>query len=147
MYCCIIVFFIDSYTPINKIYSFVIFSLLINAVILPLKCLDFNTLSLHTFSFLSMLFSLLKHYLELCITGTALKVSRSLCCFTSSVCHGVENYFPRLWGRASVMLFSNSFSHYAPVLWNSFSLQEEIAPLTSFRKHIKTHPFNSSFPT
>ena len=32
---------IDSYTPINKIYSFVIFSLLfVNAVILLLKCLD-----------------------------------------------------------------------------------------------------------
>ena len=31
---------IESYTPINKIYSFVIFSLLINAVILLLKCLD-----------------------------------------------------------------------------------------------------------
>ena len=31
---------IDTYTPINKIYSFVIFSLLINAVILQLKYLD-----------------------------------------------------------------------------------------------------------
>ena len=29
---------------------------------------------------------------------TALKVSRSLYCFTTSVSHGVENYFPRLWG-------------------------------------------------
>ena len=45
-----------------------------------------------------MLFSLLKHYLKLYITDTALKVSRSLYCFTTSVFHGVENYFPRLWG-------------------------------------------------
>ena len=44
-----------------------------------------------------MLFSLLKHYLELYITDTALKVSRSLDYFTTFVSHGVENYFPRLW--------------------------------------------------
>ena len=45
-----------------------------------------------------MLFSLLKHYLDLYISDTVLKVSRSLYCFTTSICHGVENYFPRLWG-------------------------------------------------
>ena len=45
-----------------------------------------------------MLFSLLKHYLGLYITDTALKVSRSLCCFLTSISHGVENYFLRLWG-------------------------------------------------
>ena len=45
-----------------------------------------------------MLFSLLKHYLELYITDTALKVSRSLYCFTTSIFHDVESYFPRLWG-------------------------------------------------
>ena len=45
-----------------------------------------------------MLFSLLKHYLELYITDTALKVSRSLYSFTTSISHGFENYFPRLWG-------------------------------------------------
>ena len=45
-----------------------------------------------------MLFSLLKHYLELHITDTALQVLRSLYCFTTSISHGVENYFPRLWG-------------------------------------------------
>ena len=45
-----------------------------------------------------MLFSLLKDYLELYITDTALKVSRPLYCFTTSICHGVENYFPTLWG-------------------------------------------------
>ena len=42
-----------------------------------------------------MLFSLLKHYLD---TDTALKVSQSLYCFTTSISHGVENYFPGLWG-------------------------------------------------
>ena len=47
-----------------------------------------------------MLFSLLKHYLDLYISDTALKVSRSLYCFTSSTSHFVENYFPRLWGTA-----------------------------------------------
>ena len=42
-----------------------------------------------------MLFSLLKHYLD---TDTALKVSQSVYCFTTSISHGVENYFPKLWG-------------------------------------------------
>ena len=50
-----------------------------------------------------MLFSLLKHYLD---TDTVLKVSQSVYCFTTSMSHGVENYFPRLWVRASLMLFS-----------------------------------------
>ena len=45
-----------------------------------------------------MLFSLLKHYLDLYITDTALKVSRSLYCFTTSISRGVENYFPKLSG-------------------------------------------------
>ena len=45
-----------------------------------------------------MLFSLLKHYLELYVIDTALKVSQSFYCLTTSICHGVENYFPRLWG-------------------------------------------------
>ena len=30
------------------------------------------------------------------ITETALKLSRSLYCFTTTISHGVENYFPRL---------------------------------------------------
>ena len=42
-----------------------------------------------------MLFSLLKHYLD---AHTDLKVSQSVYCFTTSIPHGVENYFPRLWG-------------------------------------------------
>ena len=32
------------------------------------------------------------------MTDTALKVSRSLYCFTTSIYHGVENYLPRMWG-------------------------------------------------
>ena len=44
-----------------------------------------------------MLFSLLKHYFNLYISDTALKVSQSLYCFTTFVCHGVENHFQRLW--------------------------------------------------
>ena len=40
---------IESFSPINKFYSFIFFSLLINAVILLLKCLVLSTL--HTFSF------------------------------------------------------------------------------------------------
>ena len=45
-----------------------------------------------------MLFSLFKYNMEFHITDTALKVSRSLYCFTTSISHGVENYFSRLWG-------------------------------------------------
>ena len=60
--------------------------------------LTFN-LVIVTMTFKSwMLFSLFKHYLELYITDTALKVSRSLYYFTTSISHVVDNYFPRLWG-------------------------------------------------
>ena len=46
----------------------------------------------------------------------------------------------------SIKHFSNSFSHYAPVLWNSFPFQIRNSPsVASFRKHLKTHLFNSSF--
>ena len=48
----------------------------------------------------------------------------------------------------SIKHFPNSFSHYAPVLWNSFPFQIRNSPsVASFRKHLKTHLFNSSFPT
>ena len=58
-----------------------------------------------------MLFSLLKPYLDLYISDTALKVSRSLYCFTTSIYHGVENYFPRLWGTGiSDAIISNIFN-------------------------------------
>ena len=58
-----------------------------------------------------MLFSLLKHHFDLNITDTALKVSRSFYCFTTSISHGVENYFPRLWDTGiSDAIFNVSFN-------------------------------------
>ena len=56
-----------------------------------------------------MLFSLLKHYLD---TDTALKVSQSVYCFTT-ISHGVENYFPRLWGTgiSDAIFFTYIFFH------------------------------------
>ena len=48
----------------------------------------------------------------------------------------------------SIKHFSNSLSHYAPVLWNSFHFQIRNRPtIASFRKHLKTQLFISSFPT
>ena len=48
----------------------------------------------------------------------------------------------------SIKHFSNSFSHYAPSLWNSFPFHVRNSPsVASFRKHLKTHLFSSSFPT
>ena len=56
-----------------------------------------------------MLFSLLKHYVD---TDTVLKVSQSVYCFNTSISHGVENYFPRLWGTGiSDAIFSVSWTH------------------------------------
>ena len=46
----IVLFPSTGYSPINKFYSFIIFSLLIKAVILLLNCLFYSS-SLHTFSF------------------------------------------------------------------------------------------------
>ena len=55
-----------------------------------------------------MLLSLLKHHLDHYITDTALKVLRSLYCFTTSISHHVQ-LFPQVTGVwASLMLcFSN----------------------------------------
>ena len=54
-----------------------------------------------------MLFSLVKHYLD---TDTALKVYHSMYCFTTSISHGVENHFLRLWGTGiSDAIFINYF--------------------------------------
>ena len=48
----------------------------------------------------------------------------------------------------SIKHFSNSFSHYASVLWNTFPFQIRNSPyVASFRKYLKTHLCNSSFPT
>ena len=41
-----------------------------------------------------------KHYSDLYITDIALKVFQSLYSFTTSISHGVENHFPRLWGTS-----------------------------------------------
>ena len=60
-----------------------------------------------------MVFSLYKHYLGLYITDTALKVSQSLYCFNTSISHGVENCFPRLWGTG---ISDNVYSFYILVL-------------------------------
>ena len=50
-----------------------------------------------------MLFSLLKHYLSLYITDTALKVFKYLYCFTTSISLGVET--PGCGVQASLMPF------------------------------------------
>ena len=59
-----------------------------------------------------MLFSLvvLKHYLD---TDTALEVSQFVYCFTTSISHGVENYFPRLWGTG----ISDAIFSYDKDIW------------------------------
>ena len=54
-----------------------------------------------------MLFSLLKHYLELYITDNALKVLRSLYCFATSISHGVDIISPGCGVRVSLMLVSS----------------------------------------
>ena len=62
-----------------------------------------------------MLFSLLKHYLDLYISDTVLKVSRSLYCFTTSMSCGVEHDFPRLWGTGiSDAIFMKAVSFIIP---------------------------------
>ena len=80
---------------------------MINAVIVLLNCVVLIlNLYIHFLS-LRHHFSLLKHYLDLYITDTALKVCQSLYCFITSVSHGIENYFPRLWdtGISDAMSF------------------------------------------
>ena len=59
-----------------------------------------------------MLFSLLKHYLD---TDTALKVSQSVYFFTTSISHGLENYFPRVWGMgiSDAFFFNMKGPHYS----------------------------------
>ena len=48
----------------------------------------------------------------------------------------------------SIKHISNSFSHYALALWNSFSFHVRNSPsVASFRNHLRTHLFSSSFPT
>ena len=53
-----------------------------------------------------MQFLSLRCYLD---TDTALKVSYSVDCFTTSISHAVENYFLRLWGTG---ISDAIFYHY-----------------------------------
>ena len=66
-----------------------------------------------------MLFSLLKHYLDM---DTALKVSQSVYCFTTSMSRGVETYFPRLSGTGiSDGIFSFKIGHTSDIRTATFS--------------------------
>ena len=69
-----------------------------------------------------MLFSILKHYLD---TDTALKVSQSLYYFSTSISHGVENYFPRLWGPD---ISDAIFTHYFYCVNTSYLVDRCICP-------------------
>ena len=64
-----------------------------------------------------MLFSLRKHHLELFVADTALTVSRSLYCFTTSKSHGVENNFPRLWGTGISDAIFDVFTALKLLVW------------------------------
>ena len=80
-----------------------------------------------------MLFSLLKPYLD---SDTALKVSQSVYCFTTSISNGVENYFPRLWGTdISDAIFFNFFFIY-------FFLLFFVGTLLIFVQHSIIHSHN-----
>ena len=102
---------IDSYSPNNKFYSF-IFSLLINVVLLLLNSLILVLYLYIHFSLSEMWFSLLKYYLELFITDTALKVSGSftVSSFTDSpllYLMVLKTISPGCGVQASLMLFWN----------------------------------------
>ena len=81
--------------------------------LLQLNCLVLILYFYIHFLSLRCYFLYLKHYWDLYITDTALKVSRSLKCFTTFISHGVENYFPRLWGTCisdAIFLFNIAVS-------------------------------------
>ena len=47
----------------------------------------------------------------------ALNVSQSLYCVTSSISHGVINYFPRLWGTGiSDAIFIHLHNYYSTII-------------------------------
>ena len=48
-------------------------------------------------SLINKLYGFIIFSLDLYINDTALKISQSLYCFTTSISRGDENYFPRLW--------------------------------------------------
>ena len=70
----------------------IVFSLLINAVILLLNVVLILYLYIHVLSLRCYFLYFLN------TTDTVLKVSRSLYSFITSISHGVENCFPRLLG-------------------------------------------------
>ena len=78
-----------------------------------------------------MLFSLLNHYLD---TDTALKVSQSVYCFTTSISHGVEN-FPGCGVQASLMLFF-SICHIVLVSLRQNAIIKDILVCVGFAVHI-----------
>ena len=84
----------------------------------------------------------------ICSCVVLLKV---MLCYVKPVSDTSNSFIPPTFDRKvhkSIKHFSSSFSHYAPVLWNSFPFQIRNSPaVASFRKHLKTHLFNSSFPT
>ena len=67
------------------------------------------------------------------MTGSALKVSRSLYYFTTSVSHGVENYFPRLWGMgiSAVFIFSLNINNILTTTCHCDSISTCILGVTS----------------
>ena len=104
-----------------------------------------NTLALTFISFSGrFVFAMQKHYLFFFCKRSSCFISRRRTpklkfLHTSTFDHRVHK---------SIKNFSNSFSHYTPVLWNSLPFQIRNSPsVASFRKHLKTHLFNSSFPT
>ena len=76
-----------------------------------------------------MLFSLLKHYLD-----TALKVSQCVYCFTT-ISHGVENYFPRLWGTGiSDAIFGDIFTLNADyIAWKLLKMALEVEYMMEYQ--------------
>ena len=60
--------------------------------------------------------------MDLYVNDTVLKVSQSLYFFTTSVSHGVENYFPMLWGTgiSDAIFFLSLF--YTEFVLNCFIL-------------------------
>ena len=95
----IVLFLIDIYSTVNIFYSIIIFSLLINAVILLFNCLVV----------IYVPFLIFRHYflclniIDLYITDNALKVSRSVSLLLYLIV--LKNVSPGCGVQASVMLF------------------------------------------
>ena len=73
--------------------------------------------------------------MELYITDTALKVSRSSYCFTTSISRG-DNYFPRLWGTGisdAIVSECDVLVFFAAQPIIDLSREENIALVTALR--------------